>query len=447
MHCNDETEFIDCTEAHVKVLLATVGSRGDVQPLAVLGEALLRAGHEVILAASPDGAPIARAHGVPFLECGRDVTRWLATIEVEKLSPLRVLAEFRAFLAAELQVQTPILLEAARGASVIVSAGLQALGKTVAEVHGARSLFTYYAPSLVVSREHPPMFIANQGLPGIVNRGLHSFSNLFFNRVLLPYLNIERSRLSLPRLHSFFQALPRDLLFAWDPAVAALPADALAIARQLGLDVRIHHTGALLPQPHPLHDDVIRFLDSGAGHSSPCVYVGFGSMPDQAPEQTRALVVAAAKRAGVRAILHAPVLARAAAQDRERDGVLLIEGASHASLFPRVQAIVHHCGSGTTATASRAGVPQVAVPHFVDQPLWAERLRRRGVCAAVIPRTALDARSLAGALRRCLDDTALLERARALRATLALTDPVPAAVRVIEGLAGDGGTGHVDDSA
>ena len=49
---------------------------------------------------------------------------------------------------------------------------------------------------------------------------------------------------------------------------------------------------------------------------------------------------------------------------------LIVDEVDHALLFPRVAAVVHHGGSGTTATAARAGVPQVIVPHILDQFYW-----------------------------------------------------------------------------
>jgi vancomycin aglycone glucosyltransferase len=51
--------------------------------------------------------------------------------------------------------------------------------------------------------------------------------------------------------------------------------------------------------------------------------------------------------------------------------VLVIGSVSHRPLFPRVAAVVHHGGAGTTAAATRAGRPQVVVPHLFDQFLWA----------------------------------------------------------------------------
>lgn len=52
------------------------------------------------------------------------------------------------------------------------------------------------------------------------------------------------------------------------------------------------------------------------------------------------------------------------------------------ALFGRVAAVVHHGGAGTTATAARAGVPQVIVPQAADQPHWARRVVELGIGAA-----------------------------------------------------------------
>jgi vancomycin aglycone glucosyltransferase len=47
-----------------------------------------------------------------------------------------------------------------------------------------------------------------------------------------------------------------------------------------------------------------------------------------------------------------------------------------------VAAVVHHGGAGTTTTATRAGVPQVVVPQFADQPYWAGRVAALGIGVA-----------------------------------------------------------------
>ena len=80
-------------------------------------------------------------------------------------------------------------------------------------------------------------------------------------------------------------------------------------------------------------------------------------------------------------------------------------------------------------------MPQIAVPHFVDQPMWAKRLAERGVSAGTLSRKRLRAAELAAAIRRCTDDAELRARARALANDLTATDPVAVAVGIVTGLA------------
>src|SRR6185503_12283234 len=92
-------------------------------------------------------------------------------------------------------------------------------------------------------------------------------------------------------------------------------------------------------------------------------------------------------------------------------GVLCLEAAPHAWLFPRMAAVVHHGGAGTTAAAFRAGVPQVVVPHLADQPFWGERVARLGVGPWPIARPQVTAENLSAAIQAASSDEAMLWRA------------------------------------
>ena len=104
----------------------------------------------------------------------------------------------------------------------------------------------------------------------------------------------------------------------------------------------------------------------------------------------------------------------------------------HASLFHRCSAIVHHGGSGTTDSAARAGVPQVVVPHVLDQFYFDRRLQLLGVAPPGIPRAKLSTGRLVETLGAVLDNELLAERARELGDRLAELGPTsPDAERVL----------------
>jgi UDP:flavonoid glycosyltransferase YjiC (YdhE family) len=144
------------------------------------------------------------------------------------------------------------------------------------------------------------------------------------------------------------------------------------------------------------------------------------------PSRTYGLVLEAVRLAGVRAVVSGPVPAC--------ESVLPVTDVPHAWLFPRMAAVVHHGGAGTTAAGLRAGVPTVVCPFFGDQPYWGERVASLGAGPAPLPVKSLTAESLAAALRAAVRNPALRESAAAVADRLAAEDGVAAACEVLAAL-------------
>jgi sterol 3beta-glucosyltransferase len=122
-------------------------------------------------------------------------------------------------------------------------------------------------------------------------------------------------------------------------------------------------------------------------------------------------------------------------------GVFVLESAPYEWLLPRVKAVVHHGGAGTTAAALRAGRPSVVCPFVADQPFWGARVAALGVGPEPIPQRKLTAGNLADAIRTAATDPAMRERAARLGERIRAEDGVGNAVAVIEGVLGAGGGG------
>ncbi len=106
---------------------------------------------------------------------------------------------------------------------------------------------------------------------------------------------------------------------------------------------------------------------------------------------------------------------------------------AHSALFPRMSVVVHHGGSGTTHSATRAGVPSVVVPFAADQFFWADRLLRLGVAAEPVgagrARAAALARSIAFA-----ESPGARSSAAALKERMVAENGVEMALSIIERL-------------
>jgi len=122
------------------------------------------------------------------------------------------------------------------------------------------------------------------------------------------------------------------------------------------------------------------------------VFVGFGSRNPADAARLTGIVAAARRQARVRIVIQAGRANLGAALE-EDDDVIVIGQAPHDWLFPKMAAVVHHAGAGTTAAGLRPGIPTVSVPMITDQPFWASRITALGAGPAAIPYKSLSAGS------------------------------------------------------
>ncbi|MFC8800946.1 glycosyltransferase, partial [Promicromonospora sp. NPDC057138] len=354
----------------MKALIMTLGTRGDVQPFVALARALDAAGHEAVLCAPHRFAELATGNDVTFAGVDDGPLRQLDTpAEADEAfgggvrTRLRQIREmpsmFDQVLADSWQVAAH---GAGKGADVVVHNGQILAGQHVAEALGIPAVLGLPLPMYVPTREYPwPGQSLPFGLPGWLNRATFAGMRLpasMFGRVIDRW---RRDTLGLPTRPGRHDPTmrpdggPAPVLHAYSPSVLPRPADWPAGAEVTGY--------WFLPPEPSLPADVEQFLADGPAP----LFAGFGSMsgPD-AQSRTRAVIEAAALT-GNRLVLATgwggldAGAATAAASDLGVE-LLVVGDVDYQTLFPRMAAIVHHGGAGTTGTAFTAGRPQVVCP-------------------------------------------------------------------------------------
>jgi UDP:flavonoid glycosyltransferase YjiC (YdhE family) len=172
--------------------------------------------------------------------------------------------------------------------------------------------------------------------------------------------------------------------------------------------------------------ELIDFLQAGP----PPVAIGFGSMNNRDPERTTEIVLQALERSKQRGILLTGW--GGLPQSDLPDRVFKIDFVPHEWLFPRLGAIVHHGGAGTTAAALRSGVPSIGVPFFAIQPFWTEHAYRAGAGPRPIPRQKLTAANLADAIGLAVNDQSIRRRAAHLGELIRREHGVQRAVEIFQ---------------
>ncbi|HTP02930.1 MAG TPA: glycosyltransferase [Anaerolineales bacterium] len=379
----------------MQILLSSIGSRGDVQPLVALGVELHALGHRARLCVAPNFREWVESYGLECVPIGPDLKKMTGGTVPEAIAGRSVMpADPQAaqrMVDQSVRDQFRVISEAARGCDVLLGAGaLQIALRSIAESQRIPYVFAAYCPAVLPSPKYPPPKTGgyySHSLTEAKNTELWKKNEVEFNARFGEMFNEERGKLGMGPVASV-----RDYMFTERPWLAADPALG-PVFPAAGLDVT--QTGAwMLAEGAALPDEVEQFLAAG----SPPVFLGFGSM--RASDQTPRILVESVRAVGLRSIL-SQGWARLAPVDMGND-CLSIGELDHARLFPRVAAVVHHGGAGTTHTAVRAGRPQVIVPHNYDQFYWRNRVSELGVGTPGPLRDELTTEALVVALRQCL---------------------------------------------
>ncbi|MCP4420649.1 MAG: glycosyltransferase family 1 protein [Chloroflexi bacterium] len=394
---------------HITIL--ALGSYGDVLPIAILGQGLKAAGHQVRVATFENFETMVAQHGLDFhpirgdsqailnagggrvlTESGQNIIRaWWAAMQ-----SFGVLAEGIAHdLSSPALWKTDLIINQMPG-------GLY--GYDLAEKIGVPMVMAAVMP-LTRTRHFPmlafpPLFARFPGYNVISYRIFEQLMWQWFR----PTINRWRKEtLGLPKQSfggNFGKAgtahIP--ILNGFSCHVVPRPAD---------WGDGVYVTGYWFPEEEswqPPHD-LQTFIEA----SSPPVFIGFGSMSVRDVEGTTAVILEALKQSELRAVLHAGWAG--IGNDDLPDNVFKIDYAPYSWLFPQMAAVVHHGGSGTAAFGFRAGVPSIIVPFLFDQFFWGERVFRLGVGPKPTPFRKLSASRLAEALMFATTDSSIRERA------------------------------------
>ncbi|MCJ1475180.1 hypothetical protein MMC13_003840 [Lambiella insularis] len=179
--------------------------------------------------------------------------------------------------------------------------------------------------------------------------------------------------------------------YLWSPSLIPKPAD-------WGPEIDI--TGFVfldLASSFKPPETLIRFLDSG----DPPVYIGFGSIVVDDPDKFTVLIFEAVKKAGVRALV-SKGWGGLGDEDNTPDNIYMLENTPHDWLFPRVKAVIHHGGAGTSAIGLKCGKPTMVVPFFGDQPFWGAMVANAGAGADPVPYKSLTIDKLADGIKQLL---------------------------------------------
>jgi len=411
----------------MKITILTIGSLGDVQPYVALGLGLQSSGHTVKLATSHSFADFITSWGLGFASVEGDFQtllkselgqNWLESGQ----NPMHFFSQFVQLMQPFIEKLLVDSFHACQGTDAIIYSPLAFGGYSIAEQLGVPSYLAALQPSRR-TRAFPNLLTpVNLNLGGTYNWLTYIFVEQLFWQLFQGSFNQWRqSTLNLPPFPWFgpmgqIQQQKVPFLYGYSSTVLPKPDDWPDWTHITGYWFLDHPSNWQPPA------DLVDFLESGTRP----VYVGFGSMNSRNPEALTELVLKALTQTRQRGILSTGW--GGISNSNLPDHIFKVESVPHDWLFPKMAAVVHHGGAGTTAAGIRAGVPSITIPFFGDQPFWGQRVARLGVGPEPILQNQLTVERLTVAIDSATSNRSMLARAVALSKCIQAEDGVLRAV-------------------
>jgi UDP:flavonoid glycosyltransferase YjiC (YdhE family) len=394
---------------------------------------LKNAGHQVTLATSYNYTEWIESFGISTHPDQFSIQEYMKTPEARKIFASRnIFKLLKAFkeMMGEGPKAVDTIWEAVEDADFVIQSPTSVGALEAAELRGIPAAFAMPVP-FAPTGEFVSVFIgpARFSLGGGYNRLTHGLMHkMLWGSMSGPMTKALRKKLGLTPVNSFadqfnlMQNAGIPTLYGFSEHVLPKPIDWDNLQRICGYWFLDSPTDWQPPE------DLQQFLAAGP----PPVYVGFGSINAGDSEEKTRIILEALTKSEQRGVVLTGWDGLSKMQ--APDDIFFIENAPHDWLFPRMAAVVHHGGAGTTGAGLRAGIPNIITPIGADQYFWRERLVQLGVSPHAPSLKILKATELAEAIEIAVSAEEMREKAKALGEKIRGEDGVKRAMNIIKDL-------------
>lgn len=396
----------------MRIIIPTIGTRGDVQPYIALALGLMRAGHTVTLATHPTMRGLVESNGVHFAPMGPDIDIGYETAVIRGHSPNWMVGFMRVmkFSFSMLELSHTDLLELCRGADLVIVSH-SAAGSMEADKLGLPTISVTLMPQAIPVNDPKEPFL---------KRAVMKLAGAGMGLLMTRPLDQIRKRVGLP---------PMGPTGITSRILNLIPLSPQIIHPNPLWEPRHRMTGywfAPSPQTWSPPDDLLAFLEAG----EPPVVISLGAMAISGEDALQAaqITLEALRQASVRAIIQG--------WDGPMKKLFLPPTVFHAGSIPhdwllqRARGLVHHGGFGTTAAGFQVGIPSLVIPHIIDQFIWGQKVAELGVGPQPIPRAKLKPQAMSDALVQ-MKSPEMCSKAAALGEKIRQEDGITVAIQYI----------------
>ncbi len=405
----------------MRIAIFTLGTRGDVQPYAELGKALMQRGHSVTFSTAKNFGPLIHSYGLHFVPVEADFQALVNSEDGKKMmkgNPLAIRKNLNKWIYPLIKDSLSQFYQIALQNDIVIY-HVKTLSDCFADQFPHKMIRASLIPAVEATSAFPNPAFSGLLIPACLNKFSYTLSNLSINLLSTPVSQFRKKaglllRFKTPKVKNIY-ALSSTFL----PRPNDLPDASVFTGFWFG------DASGSLPE------DLMQFMNDG----EPPLVVTFGSMPFTARFDLQHTISLLVTHYHLRVII-----VRGWGFDRTESlennvNIKIIDAAPYDVLFPMVRAVIHHGGIGTTAACLRAGIPFFICPVLYpigDQYFWGNLAHKKGLSPKPIPMRKLTKEKFMDSALQLMSNQQLHINASAIRQRIQAENGMEQGVNEIE---------------
>jgi UDP:flavonoid glycosyltransferase YjiC (YdhE family) len=353
----------------MKIILISIGTRGDMEPFLAIGEILCKSGHQIICAFPEQFRNLAEDSKLEFASLGTEFIDMLnspagkaamggSSSGLKKIIANIILAGKSTEINKGLIKKQQEIIESLKPDRILYN------GKAIYPViwgikNKGENILVCPMPYMHYVKGHTHVaFNSNFGV--FFNK--LTFSLVNFGMVMTTKISLKWLKLSgeYSRKQIKSEYLSNKAIYTVSPALFPRPDYWRENLKVVGYHER-NKTTNWKPEK-----DLTDFLEK---HNK-ILFITFGSMLNPAPEEKANTIIKILEQNKIPAIINTAAGGLVEPERYDTDLIYFISQIPYDWIFPKMYGIIHHGGSGTTHLALKYGCVTMIIPHIIDQFVW-----------------------------------------------------------------------------
>lgn len=353
----------------MKVILCSLGTRGDMEPFLAIGEILKEKGHHVICLFPEQFKNLVADCGLEFSSLGSEYIEMLQSnygkiamgggaFGIKKMWAYIRLIQMQKSISKAIILKQEYLIETENPDRVIHN------GKAIFPVIWAskkpgKTILVSPVPYLHYVKDHAHVAF-NKNYGPFINKLTYKLTNYALLKTVMSSVKWLQGNTKIKQKHIQKALFENRAIYTISPTLFKRPNYWTDNIQVLGYHER-KKTSNWKPSTE---------LEVFLKHHSKIVFITFGSMVNNSPLEKTRIIIEILERNNIAAIINTASGGLLKPKKYNSELIHFEEHIPYDWIFPKMYAIIHHGGSGTTHTALKYGCASLIIPHIIDQYIW-----------------------------------------------------------------------------